>query len=127
MLLNRKKVMIVDPSSIFRRELKTVIQSHETLVDVIGADSISAAEDMIRNQLPSVVFLDVGFPQEQVLSLIDVINGAAGDIRLVLLTGQDSAFVQAAGLQDRADCFLPKEQAVGLRLADVIHEVIRQS
>jgi DNA-binding NarL/FixJ family response regulator len=127
MLLNRKTVMIVDPSSIFRRKLKATIQTNETLVDVTGAETIDAAEDMIRNQPPDVVFLDVGFPQEQVVRLIDAINGATGDIRLVVLAGHDAAAAQAAGLQDRADCFLPKEHAVGLRLANVILEMIRRS
>lgn len=126
MLLNRKKVMIVDPSPIFCRELKAAIQTHETLVDVTGADTIDGAEDALRNQQVDVVFLDIGFPQEQVVRLIDAIDGAAGGIRLVVLAGRDSAAAQAAGLRDRADGFLPKEQAVGLRLADMIHEMIRR-
>jgi DNA-binding NarL/FixJ family response regulator len=127
MLLNRKKVMIVDPSPIFRRKLKAIIQTNETLVDVIEADSTGQAEVTLRNQPPDVVFLDLGFPQDQVVQLTDVIDGAAGDIRLVVLAGHDAAAAQAAGLQERADAFLPKEQAVGLPLADVIREMIRRS
>ena len=127
MLLNRKKVMIVDPSSIFSHKLKAAILKNETLVDVIEAGTINAAEDILRNQQPDVVFLDIGFPQEEVVQLIDAIDGAAGDIRLVVLAGHDAAATQAVGLKDRADCFLPKEQAVGLRLADVIREMIRRS
>jgi DNA-binding NarL/FixJ family response regulator len=126
MLLNRKKVMIVDPSPIFCRELKAAIQTHETLVDVTVADTIDAAEDVIRDRQLDVVFLDIGFPQDQVVRLIDAIEGAAGGVRLVVLAGRDSAAAQAAGLPDRADVFLPKEQAVGLRLADVIHEMVRR-
>ena len=127
MLLNRKKVMIVDPSPIFRRKLKAAIQTIETLVDVIEADDIGQAEGIMGKQQLDVVFLDIGFPQEQVVQLIDAIDGAAGDTRLVVLAGHDSAAAQAAGLQDRVDAFLPKEQAVGLRLADVIREMIRRS
>ena len=127
MLLNRKTVLIVDPSPIFRRKLKATIQTNETLVDVIEADDTGQAEVILSNQQLDVVFLDIGFPQEQVVQLIDAIDGAAGDIRLVVLAGHDSAAAQAAGLQDRADAFLPKEQAVGLRLADVIREMIRRS
>ena len=127
MLLNRKTVLIVDPSPIFRRKLKATIQTNETLVDVIEADDTGQAEVILSNQQLDVVFLDIGFPQEQVVQLIDAIDGAAGDIRLVVLAGHDSAAAQAAGLRDRADAFLPKEQAVGLRLADVIREMIRRS
>jgi len=126
MLLNRKKVMIVDPSPIFRRKLKAAIQTNETLVDVIEAGTINAAEDILINQQIDVVFLDIGFPQEPVIRLIDAIKGVARDMRLVVLASHDSAAAQAAGLQDRADCFLPKEPAVGLRLIDVIHETIRR-
>ena len=126
MLLNRKKVMLVDPSPIFRRKLKAAIQTIETLVDVIEADDIAQAEDILGKQQLDVVFLDIGFPREQVLQLIDAFTGAAEDIRLVVLASHDAAATQAARLQDRADCFLPKEHAVGLRLAAVIHEMIRR-
>ena len=127
MLLNRKKVMIVDPSPIFRRKLKAAIQTIETLVDVIEADDIGQAEGILGKQQLDVVFLDIGFPKEQVLRLVDAFNGAAGDSRLVVLASHESAAAQSAKLQDRADCWLPKEHAVGLRLADVIHEMIRRS
>ena len=126
MPMNRKKVMIVDPSPIFIRKLKTTIQTNETLVDVIEAVTINAAEDILRNQQLDVVFLDIGFPQEQVVRLIDAIKGAAREMRLVLLASHDVVATQAAGLQERADAFLPKEHAVGLRLADLIHEMIRR-
>ncbi len=127
MLLNRKIVMIVDPSPIFRRKLKAAIQTIETLVDIIEADDIGQAEGILGKQQLDVVFLDIGFPKEQVLRLVDAFKGAAGDLRLVVLASHESAAAQSAGLQDRADCWLPKEQAVGLRLADVIHEMIRRS
>lgn len=127
MLLNRKKVMLVDPSPIFRRKLKAAIQTIETLVDVIEADDIGQAEGILGKHQLDVVFLDIGFPREQVFRLIDALKGAAGDMRLVVLASHDAAAARAAGLQDRADCCLPKEHAVGLRLADVIHEMIRRS
>ncbi len=127
MLLNRKTVLIVDPSPIFRRKLKATIQTNETLVDVIEADNTGQAEGILGKQQLDVVFLDIGFPPEQVIRLIDALDGAAGDIRLVVLASHDSAAAQSSGLQDRADCCLPKEHTVGLRLADVIHEMIRRS
>jgi len=127
MLLNRKKVMIIDPSPIFRRKLKAAIQTIETLVDVIEADDIGQAEGILGKQQLDVVFLDIGFSKEQVLRLVDAFKGAAGDLRLVVLASHESVAAQSAELQDRADCCLPKEHAVGLRLADVIHAMIRRS
>lgn len=127
MRLVRKKVMIVDPSPIFRRQLKATIQTNETLVDVTEADTINAAEGILRNQQIDVVFLDIGFPQDGGFDLIETIKGVAADIRIVVLTSHDSAVHKAAALEKGAAYFLAKEDAVGLRLIDIIHETIRRS
>ena len=126
MILNRKKVMIVDPSPIFRRKLKAAIQTNETLVDVIEAGTINAAEDILRNQQLDVVFLDMEFPQDDGIRLIETIKGMARDSRIVVLTNHDSAAHQADAIEKGADYFLSKAHAVGLRLVDVIHETIRR-
>ena len=44
-MLRRKKVMLVDPASIFRLKLKEAIQTNETLVDVVEADEDDETED----------------------------------------------------------------------------------
>jgi DNA-binding NarL/FixJ family response regulator len=126
MRLIRKKVMIVDPSPIFRRKLKATIQTNETLVDVIEVETISAAESILRNQPIDVVFLDIGFPQDGGFDLIDTITGVTSDIRIVVLTSHDSAAHKAAALEKGAAYFFSKADAVGLRLIDVIHDTIRR-
>jgi DNA-binding NarL/FixJ family response regulator len=126
MILNRKKVMIADPSPIFRRALKATIETNETLVNVIEADSVNAAEDILNTQLPDVVFLDIGFPEDGGMRLIELIRAAAQDIPIVVLTSHDSAAHQAAAYEKGADYFLPKQHAVGLHLIDVIHATIRR-
>ena len=126
MRLIRKKVMIVDPSPIFRRQLKATIQMNETLVDVTEADTINAAESILRNQPIDIVFLDTGFPRDGGFDLIDTIKGMAADIRIVVLTSHDSAAHKAAAIEKGADYFFSKADVVGLRLIDVIHETIRR-
>ena len=126
MILNRKKVMIVDPSPIFRRTLKTTIETNETLVNVIEADSIDAAEDILSNQLPDVVFLDIGFPEDGGMRLLEWIRDLDAATRIVVLTSHDSAANKAAAREKGADYFLSKEAAAGLHLIDVIHETIRR-
>jgi DNA-binding NarL/FixJ family response regulator len=86
MLLNRKKVLIADPSPIFRRTLKAAIETNETLVDVAEADSINVAEDILGNHQMDVVFLEIEFPADDGMRLIDFIKGLAADIRIVVLT-----------------------------------------
>jgi DNA-binding NarL/FixJ family response regulator len=127
MQLIRKTVMIVDPSPIFRRQLKATIQTNETLVDVIEADTIKAAENSLSSAQIDVVFLDIAFPQDGGFDLIDTIKGVAPDIRIVVLTDHDSAAHQATALEKGAAYFLSKADAGGLRLIDVIHETIRRA
>jgi DNA-binding NarL/FixJ family response regulator len=126
MLLNRKKVMIADPSPIFRRTLKAAIETNETLVDVSEADSIDAAEDILRNHQVDVVFLDIGFPEDAGMGLIDFIKDLAADIRIIVLTSHDSPANRAAAFEKGTDYFLSKQHAVGLHLIDVIHTTIRR-
>lgn len=127
MRLIRKTVMIVDPSPIFRRQLKATIQTNETLVDVAEADTINAAERILRDQPIDVVFLEIGFPQEGGFDLIETIKEAAPDIRIVVLTNHDSAAHRTAAFEKGAAYFLSKADAGGLRLIDVIHETIRRA
>jgi DNA-binding NarL/FixJ family response regulator len=126
MLLNRKKVLIADPSPIFRRTLKAAIETNETLVDVAEADSINVAEDILGNHQMDVVFLEIEFPADDGMRLIDFIKGLAADIRIVVLTRQDSAVRKRAALEKGADYFLSKGRVHGLRLVDVIHATIRR-
>jgi DNA-binding NarL/FixJ family response regulator len=125
-MLPRKNVMIVDPSPIFRRSLKAVIETNETLVNVSEAENADQARDILGSQPPDVVFLDMLLPLETGLGLIASVKAVAADIRLVVLTGLDAPQVKAAALEQGADYFLSKEHATGLRLIDVIHETIRR-
>lgn len=125
-MLRRKKVMLVDPSPIFRLQLKEAIQTNETLVDVIEAENVDQANDILRNHQPEVVFLDIALPEEAGIGLIASIKAVAADTRIVVVTSQDSDECRACALQNGADYFLAKEHAIGLHLIDVIHDVIRR-
>lgn len=125
-MLRRKKVMLVDPSPIFRLQLKEAIQTNETLVDVIEADNVDQANDILRNHQPEVVFLDIALPDEAGIGLIATIKTVAVDTRIVVVTSQDSDECRERALQNGADYFLAKERAIGLHLIDVIHDVIRR-
>jgi DNA-binding NarL/FixJ family response regulator len=73
-----------------------------------------------------VVFLEIEFPADDGMRLIDFIKGLAADIRIVVLTRQDSAVRKRAALEKGADYFLSKGRVHGLRLVDVIHAAIRR-
>jgi DNA-binding NarL/FixJ family response regulator len=125
-MLNRKKVLILDPSPIFRRTLKEVIQTSEAHVDIREAENTDQAENILKNNPPDVVFFDIALPRDNGIEFIASIKGMAPESRVVVLTSHDSAEHEAASIQKGADYFLSKERSGGLRLIDVIHTTIRR-
>jgi DNA-binding NarL/FixJ family response regulator len=125
-MLQRKRVLIVDPSPIFRRKLKETIQTNETLVDVIEADDIVQAETVLSNQLPDVVFIDMAIFDEAGRQFIQSIKSLSAGVQIVVLAGSDSADFKERVLAMGVDHVLPKALAAGLRLIDVIHAVVRR-
>lgn len=126
-MLNRKKVLILDPSPIFRRTLKEVIQTSETHVDIREAENTDQAENILKNDPPDVVFFDIALPRDNGIEFIESIKGMVPESRIVVLTSHDSAEHEAASIQKGANYFLSKERSGGLRLIDVIHAAIRKN
>lgn len=126
-MLDRKKVLILDPSPIFRRTLKEVIRTSETHVDIREANNTDQAENILRNDPPDVVFFDIALPRDDGIAFIASIKGMLPESRVVVLTTHDSAEHEAASIEQGADYFLSKERSGGLRLIDVIRTTIRQN
>jgi two-component system chemotaxis response regulator CheB len=125
-MMHRKKVLIVDSSAIYRRELKTIIETRETLVDVHQARDADQVQEVLRNLDPDAAFVEIDLPVDESLSMIEAVRNAAPDCRIVLLTDNDSEACRDAAMELAVDAFLSKEEATGLRLIDVIHAVVRR-
>jgi DNA-binding NarL/FixJ family response regulator len=126
-MLERKKILIVDQSPIFRRTLKEVIQTSESQIDVREAKDANQATDILKKDPPDVVFLDIALHRDNGIELIASIKDMIPSSRIVVLTSHDSVEYEAASIQKGADYFLSKEQSSGLRLIDVIHTTIRKN
>jgi len=124
-MLQRKTIMILDPSPNVRQGLKEAVYEYETLVDVVEAESADQATGILRYQLPDVVFTEIDLPLEEGGRLIASIRSLASDCRIIVITGNDSEECRTAAMENGADDFLIKEDAVGLRLIDLIHEAVR--
>lgn len=125
-MINRKKILIIDPYPVFRRTLKEVIRERETHVDIIEAEHADQAKGILKNKPPQVVFMDIALPRNNGIQLIESIRGMAPNTQIVVLTNHDSAEHKEAALQKGADYFLSKERSGGLCLLDVINKTIRQ-
>jgi DNA-binding NarL/FixJ family response regulator len=95
-------------------------------VNVAEAGTIGQAEDILKDEAPDVVFLDIALPRGNGVQFIASIRAMVPDSRIVVLTSHDSTEYREASLQKGADIFLSKERSGGLRLIDVIHATIRR-
>lgn len=125
-MIVRQKIMILDPSPIFRRTLKSVIETSETFVEVIEAEDTDAARHILKSKVPDVVFLDIALPGENGIRFIAHVKKAVPEARVVVLTSHDSEEHEAASLEKGADVFLSKERSGSFRLLDTIRAVVRR-
>jgi DNA-binding NarL/FixJ family response regulator len=123
-MLNHKKILIADPSSIFRRTLKEVVQASQPGIDVLEADNVERAVHMLKDDMPDVVFVDIALSTENGLQLIATMRDMVPDSRIVVLTSHDSAEHEMATMEKGADWFLSKERSGGMRLINVINTAI---
>jgi len=124
-MVDRKTVLIVDPSPIFRRTLKSVIQTSEAGVDVHEADSADQAAQVVKREPPDVIFIDIALPGQNGIEFIRTMKEVVPDSHVVVLTSHDSEEHEAASIQKGADYFLSKERSGGPQLVHVINTVMR--
>ena len=125
-MMHRKKILIVDPSPIARRELKETIENSETLVDVYAVADVDQANEILRRHQPDAAFVEIDLPLNTGPGLIETIRQSAPESHIIALTGTESEAVKTAARANGVDDFLTKQMAVGFRLIDFIHEVIRR-
>ncbi len=124
-MVNRKKILILDPSPIFSNTLKEVIEDIEMHVEVTEVTGTDQAQRVLQRDSLDVVFLDIAIPQENGTKFIAVIRRMAPDARIVVLSSYDSVEYKEASMREGADFFLSKERSGGLRLLDVIQTALR--
>jgi DNA-binding NarL/FixJ family response regulator len=118
------KILIVDPSPIFRNTLKEVIQTTQSHVEITEAGDTEQAENILSQRSVDAVFLDIALPGNDGIPFVGRIKRLVPRACIVVLSSHDSAEYKEASIQKGADYFLSKERSGGLRLLDVISEAI---
>jgi DNA-binding NarL/FixJ family response regulator len=123
-MLNHKKILIADPSSVFRRTLKDVVKASQPGIDFLEAGSTERAVHLLKDDPPDVVFVDIALSTKNGPQLIATMRDMVPDSRIVVLTSHDSVEHEMASMEKGADWFLSKERSGGMRLIDVINTAI---
>ncbi|MDD5285681.1 MAG: response regulator [Desulfuromonadaceae bacterium] len=105
------KILIVDDDPNIRRLLKQTLEElEEKGVELITADNGESALDIIRNETPDVVFLDVMMPKMDGFAVCNEVKKklVIGNVCIVLLTVKGQKFDKQKGKDVGADIYMTK-------------------
>lgn len=105
------KVLIVDDEPHIRYLLELTLEELEDDgVEVISADNGETALEIIRDEQPAIVFLDVMMPKMSGFDVCHTVKNELGlhEVYIVLLTAKGQEFDRQKGLDVGADIYLTK-------------------
>ena len=100
-----KKVLIVEDEGEMCLLLNILLTGEEIELDHV--QNITSAGEYLEKEHPAVVILDNKLPDGFGVDLITYIKQKYPDIRIIMISGFDSA-VRDVALENGADCFLEK-------------------
>ena len=123
-MVDRRQIIILDPSPIFRRTLRSVIEATEAVAEVHEAEDADAARRLLSETSPDVIFMDIALPEGCGIGLINRIKQVSPDSQVVVLTSHDSKEHEAASLEEGADVFLSKARGGRHQLLSAIRTLV---
>ena len=120
--MSRINVIIADDHQLFRDGVKAMLQRSDT-IDVIGeAADGPALLNVLTDQAPDIVLLDIAMPTTSGLDLLPTIKERFPSVRCIMLTMHEDVQYVLRSLRQGADGYLLKDSdAEELRAA--VHEV----
>jgi len=105
------KVLIVDDEPFIRLLLEQTLEDLEDEgVELITADNGETALQIIRDEMPEIVFLDVMMPKMNGFDVCNTVKNELGinGVYIVLLTAKGQEFDRQKGIDVGADIYMTK-------------------
>jgi two-component system response regulator EvgA len=103
-------ILIVDDHPAFRFVIKAHVLQLLGVTEVIEADNGQDAIDMVRRHAPDLVVLDLDIPRISGLDVVPRLQLIRPGIRVLVLSGQDSATFAPRAMRAGARGFVSKSQ-----------------
>ncbi len=123
--MDRTRILIVDDHEIFRKGLRSILESRTELEICGEATNGIEAVDKARAIRPDVVLMDISMPYLDGLQATRQIRRDVPGSQILLLSQHDSPHMLAAALKAGASAYVTKSQ-VSQCLVEALNAVIRR-
>jgi two-component system, NarL family, nitrate/nitrite response regulator NarL len=115
--MNPARILIVDDHEIFRKGLRSLLQTR-TEFEVCGeASNGLEAVERTKELLPDIVLMDISMPQIDGLQATRIIRSEVPTSRVLILSQHDSPHMLSAALKSGASAYVTKSQVSRYLLA----------
>lgn len=101
------KILVVDDDPEVMESISLGLSLHWRDVEVLGASDGEQALDLVEQQRPNLVLLDIGLPRKDGYQVLQEIR-AFSDVPVIMLTARDDAMDKVKGLELGADDYVTK-------------------
>ena len=116
--------LLVEDNEYYRKEIKNILPAGFPFMDVVEAADAKSAMQQFNEQNPNVIFMDIGLPEENGLSLTRKMKTAADQVTVIILTSYDFSEYRVAARESGADYFLAKGATSPADIENLVQSVI---
>lgn len=107
------RVVIADDQHLFAEALEAILSTDGRIAVVGRAGNGAAAVDLVRDEHPDVVLMDIAMPVMDGIAAAEAIRAHAPETRVIVLTGSDAPHDVSRARAAGAAGYVTKDQIAG--------------
>lgn len=110
-MMSKIRVLLVDDHAVLRAGLVSLLEGQEDISVVGEADSAEGALELIEQNPPDIVVMDLGMPGMSAFDAIREIRSQQPDVRVIVLSMHKGNEIVTKALESGAEGYVPKSSA----------------
>lgn len=118
------KVLIADDHDLIRKGLRSIISFEEDLVIVGEAENGEKVLELLKNNEPDVILLDLNMPLLSGIKVIEIVKEQKNTVKIIVITVENNRKIIHEAINNGADGYVLKDSA-GTEIVDAIRTVYK--